>query len=1254
VYVAEPIQLDGTGSTDPNEPCDEIVQYEWDIDNDGTYDKSGPTVNHSYDTPGDYEVQLRVTDSFGATDTLDVPLEIQVSTEYFDPVADGYADPNPASVCEDVTLDGSASYDPDGGDIVEWAWDLDNDGTFDVTGETYITDWDTPGNKSVNLRVTDDEGATDTLDTLIVVEVVNDPPTAVAESDLYDVFVAEPIQLDGTGSTDPNEPCDEIVQYEWDIDNDGTYDKSGPTVNHSYDSPGVYEVQLRVTDTFGATDTLDTPLEITVSIEYFDPIAYADASPNPQTVCEDVNLFDDGSYDPDGGNIVEWEWDIGNDGSYEYTGSSVYHSWDTPGTYYVNLRVTDDEGAMDTLDTPLSIEIQNALPTAVAEANKYVAYVDELIDFDGSGSYDNDCNGTITDWEWDWDDNGTYDDTGEFASHSYSAEGTYYVDLRVTDDEVSTDELDVTLEIEVVTEPIDPVADATADPNPQTICLDVHFDGSASYDPDGGNIVLYEWDIDDDDVYEFTGVTLDYSWDTPGTYDVDLRVTDDEGATDTLDTVLQIEIENALPTAVAEVDNDNPTICVEFTLDGSDSHDNDCNGEIVSYEWDLDDDGLYDDASGPYVNHSFDTPGIYDIDLKVTDDEGGIDTLNTVIRIDADNALPTAVADADKFVVYIDEMIDFDGSGSYDNDCNGSIDQWEWDWDYDGFNFTTDDTGEFASHSYSTEGVYEVNLRVTDDENSTDTLDTLLEITVEVEKLPPIAYATADPNPQTICLDVTLEDDGSYDPDGGLIVLYEWDIGNNGSWDFTGDTLLYSWDTPGTYYVNFRVTDDEGETDELDTPLSIEIQNALPTAVGSVDTNTGDTDYNFEFDGSASHDNDCQGAIDLYEWDFDYDGSNFTTDDTGAVVYNTYAAPGVYDVMLRVTDDENGQDLLDQPIQITVTSTECLSGIHEYTFAPDSERGLSNHYSTFAYSVLPRADIAYIESGSMAGLAIVQGGPNSLVTFDPDVDDLDPINDSVMKKPTGGAAGAVLTTVLDGAPYDSMVAVVTSDKPYELRLLDSSVIAGNFFPFAKQFNANDKIMAVDFAANGDIFVVTTNDTSVYLQKGTYVGDPDFYLEEDWEMSPITVFVGDEIDIFDIAVNWSNDLIYLFDAGNNGRGRVSVFDSSTFALVQTVQDIYDSAIDFESNVASGASGYADIEIDHIGPDELCHIFLYARFNSDSAELRKYDDTMNMVDVAHYQGQPWPSMTINPNSLIQDRDITAPGQAKLGFWFADTYQ
>ena len=175
------------------------------------------------------------------------------------PVAVAMATPNPALAGENVTLDGSQSYQQDPAHkIVQWKWDINNDGLFELTGPKVSTSFPTMANYPVTLQVTDDSVPALTASTTITVQVTIPPvpPTANANGP-YTFCPGKKWFLDGTKSVNPDDgkhelgaPPDYIKQYAWDLFGSGTFADafgSTPDVTGKW-GPGSYLIQLKVTD----------------------------------------------------------------------------------------------------------------------------------------------------------------------------------------------------------------------------------------------------------------------------------------------------------------------------------------------------------------------------------------------------------------------------------------------------------------------------------------------------------------------------------------------------------------------------------------------------------------------------------------------------------------------------------------------------------------------------------------------------------------------------------------------------------------------------------------------------------------------------------------------------------------------------------------------------------------------------------------------------------------------------------------------
>ena len=262
------------------------------------------------------------------------------------------------------------------------------------------------------------------------------------------------------------------------------------------------------------------------------------------------------SYDRDG-SIVEFKWNFDGDATYDDTTPEPTnsHLYESGGDYNATVRVTDDEGAWDTAYVTIRA---NQPPVAVLAAEPMEGPAPLTVNFDASDSSDED--GEIVSYEWDFDADGVYEYDSEGDStvdHTYEAYGSYQAALQVTDDDGAQSTDSVTIEVNR-----QPVAQLSATPTEGAIPLEVSFDAGASYDPDG-TIVQYEWDFDGDSTYDDTTTepVNAHTYGRFGSFDAVVRVTDDDGATDS-DSV-QVTVEGWAHTWGAEDDDKAYGVCVD-------------------------------------------------------------------------------------------------------------------------------------------------------------------------------------------------------------------------------------------------------------------------------------------------------------------------------------------------------------------------------------------------------------------------------------------------------------------------------------------------------------------------------------------------------------------------------------------------------------------------------------------------------------------------------------------------------------------
>ena len=260
------VTLDGSGSSDPD---GNPITYAWSFlsrpPGSSAVFSNPAAVNPTFvaDQPGDYVIQLIVTDSLGAASQPD---QVVVSTLNSAPIAEAGPDQAITLIGTAVQLDGTQSYDPDGDPITyEWTFASvppgSNAALINANTATPSFLADAYGTYLVRLIVRDPW--TESGDT-ITVSFANVQPVANAGTS-QSARVGETVTLNGSGSSDAN---GDPLTFRWAITSFPT--GSGATIANPTatvttfvpDLAGTYVIQLVVND--GLLDSVPSTTQVQV------------------------------------------------------------------------------------------------------------------------------------------------------------------------------------------------------------------------------------------------------------------------------------------------------------------------------------------------------------------------------------------------------------------------------------------------------------------------------------------------------------------------------------------------------------------------------------------------------------------------------------------------------------------------------------------------------------------------------------------------------------------------------------------------------------------------------------------------------------------------------------------------------------------------------------------------------------------------------------------------------------------------------
>jgi PKD repeat protein len=300
--------------------------------------------------------------------------------------------------------------------------------------------------------------------------------------------------------------------------------------------------------------------------------------------------------------------------------------------------------------------------------------------------------------------------------------------------------------------------------------------------------------------------------------------------------------------------------------------------------------------------------------------------------------------------------------------------------------------GSPATHAFAAAGSYTVSLTVTD----ADGVDTSVSKTVAVEAATAPTGALSVSCTYLVCTYADASTAGS-----GAITSWSWTFGD-GSPALPGPGAgAHAFAAAGTYALTLTVTDLNGLSSSATTTVTVEPPNVAPVAAFSASC----VDLSCTFaDGSA----DTDGTIVAWAWTF--------PSGTSAVAAPTFtfAAPGIHEVTLAVTDDDGALHAVVVPVEVTGRLHAAYSGS---TLKWSSKSGNTNYWSADVTAV-----IHGLNERAIAGATVTAVWSEAVVKTVTCVSDLDgrcTLKSGTLSYRRGTVTLKVTSVVAPGSVYDA-------------------------------------------------------------------------------------------------------------------------------------------------------------------------------------------------------------------------------------------
>ena len=647
--------------------------YNWELDGNEVSITNSYLFTTDYNSAGEYELTLEVSDTLLVDTILNFTWDISVlESDQAIVVNEILPAPGNLTIDENDIINFSIdAYDPDGNPL-EYSWKVDEEELSILSTFDFITDFTSAGEYLITLDVTDNFSdnalyyewniTVNDVDQPIVVESIQPTPGEVSfnEGETLNFII------------DAYDPDGNLLEYSWKLDGTEVSTVSSYDFTTDYTSAGTYVVTLDVTDNFGTDNTLSFLWDVEV-LDVDQTIVVNEIVPEPGNYVisegDSISFYID-AYDPDG-NPLEYNWEldgvtVSTEDNYEFI-----TNMNSAGTYDISLFVTDNysdcilefDWFITVLDGGINIVVNNINPAPgmleIYETEEIPFFIDAYA-----------VNGVELNYIWALDGNVVSNTDSYLFTTDYTSAGEYVLTLQVSDTPPTDTTLNFIWEITVL-DTDQPIVINELIPEPGLLIImemetiDFMID---AYDPDG-NPLEYSWKLDDEEVSTENTYEFLTNYNSAGNYMICLDVTDNFGTDNTLHFEWSVIVSNINPNIIINEIDPFPgnvscyeTESIDFIIDAINP-----NGEVY-LSWQLDGLEVSTESFYEFIT-DYTSAGNYELILIVSSDPISRDYMHFDwdITVHNVNLAPTANAGVDQYV-YSGDLVQLDGSESSDPD----------------------------------------------------------------------------------------------------------------------------------------------------------------------------------------------------------------------------------------------------------------------------------------------------------------------------------------------------------------------------------------------------------------------------------------------------------------------------------------------------------------------------------------------------------------------------------------------------------